>query len=250
VSALQAIAVLAAGVAAGTINAVIGSGTLITFPVLLAIGYSPVTANVTNTVGLVPGAASAAYAYRHDLAGQRGRIARFAPATALGAVAGAVLLLALPAGAFRIIVPILIALALVLVVLQPRIAAAVEHRRRADRPHGGPLVRAGVAATGVYGGYFGAGQGIVLFGMLGSVLPDDLRRVNALRNLLVGTANGVSGVVFLFVADVKPLAAVLVAAGAALGGVVGARIGRRLPPHVLRVVVVVVGIVAIVNVLS
>jgi len=244
-TAPEALLVLGAGFAAGTINAVIGSGTLITFPVLVAVGYAPVVANVSNTLGLVPGAVTAAVGYRRDLAGQRARVLRLAAATTAGAVAGSILLLALPAQAFKVIVPVLIAAALVLVVVQPRISAAVVARRDPRRPHGGLFLRAGVLATGVYGGYFGAGQSILLFDLLAIALPDDLRQVNALRNLLAGTANAVAAVVFLLFAHIAFGAAALIAIGAAVGGVLGARIGRRLSPAALRGLVVVVGLAGI-----
>ncbi len=244
-SAFEVIAIVAAGFGAGTINALIGSGTLITFPVLLAFGYPPVLANVTNNVGLVPGAVSSAWAYRRELAGGLVRLRRYAPATASGAVAGAILLLELPAQSFKAIVPVLIAASLVLVVLQPRITAAVMARRRRERPHGGPLLVAGIFATGIYGGYFGAGQGILLFGLLASSLGGDLREVNAIRAVLAGLANLVAAIVFLFIAEVAWDAAALIAAGAAAGGLAGAGIGRRLPDPWLRTVIVVVGLAAI-----
>lgn len=243
---LEAVFVLLAGVGAGAINAVIGSGTLITFPVLLAVGYPPVTANVTNALGLVPGSATAAYAYRGDLRGHWRRVARYGVAAAAGATAGAVLLLSIPEEAFAVVVPVLIASALVLVVAQPRISAAVQARRGpgAD-PEGGPAVYAGVGATGVYGGYFGAGQGIMLFALLGSLLPDELRRVNAIRNILAGVNNATAAVVFCLVADVRPGPAALIAVGASAGGLLGARLGRLLSETQLRIVVVLVGLAAI-----
>jgi uncharacterized membrane protein YfcA len=244
-TAPEALLVLVAGFAAGTINAVIGSGTLITFPVLLAVGYPPVVANVSNTLGLVPGAVTAAVGYRRELTGHRPRVLRLAAATTIGAVIGSILLLALPAHAFKVIVPALIALAVVLVVFQPRISAAVVARRDPARPRSWLWVRAGVLGTGVYGGYFGAGQGVLLFALLAIALPEDLRHVNALRNLLAGTANAVAAIVFLVLAHIAFAAAGLIAAGAAVGGVVGARIGRRLSPGALRALIVVVGLAAI-----
>ena len=246
---LQAIAVLAAGLAAGTINGVIGSGTLITFPVLLAIGLPPVVANVTNTVGLVPGSATAVYGYRERLRGHWRWALGFAVFSAAGALVGSILLLELPASAFRVIVPVLIGLALVLVAFQPRISAAILARRGAAGPPDGPGLRAGIGLTGVYGGYFGAAQGVLLFALLGTALPEELQRANALRNLLTGTANGTAAIVFILVADVRPLTALLIAIGATAGGLIGARIGQRLSPTALRAVVVVVGLVAIVQVL-
>lgn len=242
---LEAVAVLAAGFAAGTINAISGSGTLITFPVLLAVGYPPVVANVSNNLGLVPGAASAAFAYRGELRGTRPRLLRYAPATIGGAVCGSALLLSLPERAFGTIVPILIAVSLVLVAFGPRISAWVSARREHHRPHGGPLLLGGIFGTGVYGGYFGAGQGILLFGLLASALGGDLREVTAIRAVLAGLANGVAAIVFVIAAHVAYLPALLIAIGSTAGGLFGAGIGRRLPDPALRALVIAVGLVAI-----
>ena len=214
---------------------------------LLAFGYAPVVANVSNNIGLVPGAVSSAWAYRSELEGSRPRLRRFAPATATGAIVGAVLLLTLPASAFQAIVPVLIAISLVLIVFQPRITAWIMARRRIHRPHGGPLLIAGIFGTGVYGGYFGAGQGILLFGLLASSLGGNLRHVNAIRAVLAGIANLVAAIVFLFIADVAWLPAALIAIGSTAGGLIGAGVGRRLPDFWLRATIVVVGIAAIVQ---
>jgi hypothetical protein len=248
-SALDQLAVFGAGIAAGTINVVVGSGTLVTFPVLLALGYVPVVANVSNTVGLVPGAVSGAYGYRRELAGQGRRAARLGTASLLGGVTGAVLLLVLPPAAFKAIVPALIALACVLVVIQPRLTERLRGRRP-TRPHGGLLLALGVYAAGVYGGYFGAAQGVLLIAFLGISLDEDLQRVNAVKNVLVGVVNGVAALLFVVLADVAWLPALLLGAGALVGGQIGARIGRALPAGVLRWVVVAVGIAAIVKLLA
>ncbi len=249
--AAEAILVLLAGLAAGTINAIIGSGTLITFPVLLAAGYPPVVANVTSTVGLVPGSFAAVAGYRDALAGHGRRSLRYAACSFAGSLAGAALLLTLPGDAFATVVPVLIGGALVLIVLQPRIARAVTARRerRGARTTGeaGPLAMLAIVLAGVYGGYFGAGQGIVLFAILATALPDDLQRVNGTRNLLAGVVNAVAALVFVLVADVAFAAAALVAVGATAGGVLGARVGRRLSPRALRAVIVAVGLAAMVE---
>jgi uncharacterized membrane protein YfcA len=245
VSFLESLLVLVAGFGAGTINAIIGSGTLITFPVLLAVGYPPVVANVSNNLGLVPGAASSAVAYRRELKGTRRQLLRYAPATIAGSVLGAALLLSLPADSFKSVVPVLIAISLVLVVAQPRISRWVEERREEARPHGGLLLLLGIFAVGIYGGYFGGGQGILLFALLASSLVQDLRSVNAIRAVLAGFANATAAVIFVFAADVAWLPVVLIAAGSTAGGVFGAGIGRRLPDPVLRAVIVVVGLAAI-----
>jgi uncharacterized membrane protein YfcA len=241
--------VLVAGVFAGGINTVVGSGTLVTFPVLLAIGYPPVVANVSNTVGLVPGSVSGAIGYRKELAGQRARVLRLGVASLLGGITGAVLLLTLPESAFEAIVPVLIAIALVLVVLQPRLSRMVAERRTSARPHGGPLLWTGIYGTGVYGGYFGAAQGIILLALMGIAIPDeDLQRLNALKNVLAAIVNGVAAVVFIAVADVAWAPALILAAGAAAGGQIGAKVGRRLSPALLRGLIVAVGIAAIVQI--
>ena len=240
-----------AGIFAGTINTVVGSGTLVTFPVLLAVGYGPVVANVSNTVGLVPGSVSGAIGYRQELAGQRARIVRLGSASLLGGIAGAVLLLTLPSSAFEAIVPVLIVIALLLVVFQPRLSRALAERRAHTRPHGGPLLWSGIFGTGVYGGYFGAAQGIILLALMGIAIPDeDLQRLNALKNVLAAIVNGVAAVIFIFAADVAWLPAVLLAAGATIGGQLGAKVGKRLSPALLRGVIVVVGVAAIVQLVA
>jgi uncharacterized protein len=248
-SALHVVAILAAGVAAGAINTIVGSGTLITFPVLLGFGYQPVVANVSNTIGLVPGSASGAIGYRRELEGQRGRTLRLSVASVSGGVLGAVLLLTLPASAFKAIVPGFIVIALALIVFQSRIGRALAARRAGRRPpeHPGLLASLGVFATGVYGGYFGAAQGIMLLAILGLALDDALQRINALKVVLAGLVNFVAGVIFVFAAHVAWLPALLIAVGSILGGVLGAHGGRRLPEPVLRAVIVVVGVFAIVR---
>jgi uncharacterized membrane protein YfcA len=243
--------VFVAGIFAGTINTVVGSGTLVTFPVLLAVGYGPVVANVSNTVGLVPGSISGAIGYRQELAGQRTRIVRLGSASLLGGIAGAVLLLTLPSSAFEAIVPVLIVIALLLVVFQPRLSRALAERRTHTRPHGGPLLWSGIFGTGVYGGYFGAAQGIILLALMGIAIPDeDLQRLNALKNVLAAIVNGVAAVIFIFAADVAWLPALLLAAGATIGGQLGAKVGKRLSPVLLRGVIVVVGVAAIVQLVA
>lgn len=246
----QAMAVLLAGVAAGTLNATAGAGTLVSFPTLLAVGYPPVVANVSNTVGLVVGSASAAVGYRRELAGQRSRLLRLSAASAAGALTGGVLLLTLPQAVFRAVVPVLIVAGCVLVVLQPRLTAAMAARRGDAPAHGGAALFAGVYLAGVYGGYFGAAQGVLLIALLGLFLGEGLQRANAAKNVLAGLVNLVAAVLFALVAHVAWVAAGLVAAGSLVGGVLGARVGRRLPDPVLRGVVVVVGVIAVVRLLA
>ncbi|RSS66163.1 sulfite exporter TauE/SafE family protein [Streptomyces sp. WAC06614] len=249
----EALAVLAAGIGAGTINTIVGSGTLITFPVLLAVGLPPVTANVSNTLGLVPGSLSGALGYREELRGQGRRIRALAATTLVGGLAGAILLTTLPSDAFDTIVPVLIALALVLVVTQPLLARKLRERtRRTGRtthPDGGPALHTGMLLASAYGGYFGAAQGVLYLGLMGLFLDEDLQRVNAVKNVLAALVNGIAAVFFLFVADFDWTAVLLIALGSTLGGQIGAKVGRRLPPTALRAVIVVVGIVAIVQLL-
>ena len=245
----EVLAIALAGLAAGTINTVVGSGTLITFPVLLAFGYAPVTANVSNTIGLVPGSLSGAIGYRRELAGQRVRAVRLGVASVLGGITGAVLLLVLPASAFETIVPLFIGLALVLVVLQPHLSRLLARHAADPERRGGILTTLALYATGVYGGYFGAAQGILLLAILGLALAQDLHRTNALKNVLAGLVNGVAGVVFIVVAHVEWGPAAIIACGSVLGAQLGARYGRRLPPAALRGLIVVIGVTAIVRLL-
>ncbi len=259
-TALEVVAVLLAGVGAGTLNAIVGSGTLVSFPVLLAIGLPPVTANISNNIGLVPGSVGGAWGYRRELVGQRRRVLVMGAASLAGGLLGAVLLLVLPAAVFDAVVPVLVVVALVLVVVQPRLTRVVQRRRErrgaAPRPFDAVPPAAPLASfgTGVYGGYFGAAQGILLIGLTGLVLDDDLQRLNALKNVLTGLVNSVATVLFtvLWLLGLAPVAwgaAAVLAVGALAGGLLGGRVGRLLPPAVLRGVIVVVGLVAVVQLL-
>jgi uncharacterized membrane protein YfcA len=243
----EIVAIAFAGMAAGTINAVVGSGTLITFPVLLAFGYAPVTANVSNTIGLVPGAVSGSIGYRRELAGQGRQALRLGAMSVLGGATGAVLLLVLPASAFKAVVPVFIAIALVLTVLQPRLNRRLAVRAERHPGHGGPLTLVAVYITGVYGGYFGAGQGILLLAIFGVMLAQSLHRSNALKNVLVGSVNAVAGVYFIFAAHVVWGPVAIIAVTSVIGGQIGSRYGRRLHPDALRALIVVVGVAAIVD---
>ncbi|KRB73935.1 hypothetical protein ASE01_18195 [Nocardioides sp. Root190] len=269
-SALELLAILLAGVGAGTINAVVGSGTLITFPTLLALGVPAVTANMSNSLGLVPGSVAGAVGYRRELVGQRARIVRLLVFSTSGGVLGAVLLLVLPPGAFEAVVPVLILLGVALVIVQPRLSRYVAERaaRRetesggesgeeasAPRPGAEPAwVLAAAFATGVYGGYFGAAQGVLLMGILGIGIGESLQRLNGVKNVLVAVVNGVAGLIFvvaaelgLFGSDVEIdwLIVLVIGVGAVIGGFLGAAVGRKLPPLALRSIIVVVGLVAV-----
>jgi uncharacterized membrane protein YfcA len=240
-SALDALAIFAAGLAAGTINVIVGSGSLITFPTLLALGYPPVLANVSNNVGLVPGNISATLAYRRELVGQRRRLVRLGSASLLGGLLGAALLLALPGSVFKAAVPLLIALASVLMALQPRLSARLE-RRGARSAIGGWALLLGVFLTGIYGGYFGAAQGVILIALLAIFIDDDLQRLNGTKNALALTVNAAAGVLFIANTHIAWSVAGLIAAGSIIGGQVGGRLGRRLSASVLRWCIVIVGL--------
>jgi uncharacterized membrane protein YfcA len=254
-TAWEMVAVALAGLAAGSINAVVGSGTLVTFPVLLAVGLPPVTATISNSLGLVPGNLTGAIGYRRELRGQRRLLVRLMPASVLGALTGSFLLLHLPASAFEAIVPGLVGLAVVLVAVQPLLQRRLTARRsRAGaagevRLTGGRLAAlfAGAYATGTYGGYFAASQGVLQIGIFGLLLPEPLHRLNAIKNVLTLGVNAVAALTYVVVATdrVDWRAAGLVAGGSLVGGFVGSTLGRRLPAPVLRTAIVVLGLIAI-----
>jgi uncharacterized membrane protein YfcA len=231
VTLAEIVAVAAAGFAAGGVNTIVGSGSLITFPTLLAVGYSPVVANVSNSVGLVPGGVSGAIGYRRELKGQWRRVGWLATGTASGALLGGILLLELPESVFDAVVPVLILLSAVLMALKrtPAAHTATDH-------NGAGL--AASFATGIYGGYFGAAQGIILMSLLRLCYPDDLQRLNGIKIVLTAIANAVSAALFILVADVAWEAVGLIALGSVLGAQVAAKYGRRIPSEGLRWIVV------------
>ncbi|MFM2077536.1 MAG: hypothetical protein RJA49_1426, partial [Actinomycetota bacterium] len=246
------IIILIAGTAAGTINTVVGSGSLITFPTLVALGYPPLLANVSNNIGLVPGSVSGVIGYRRELVGQQDRLRRLVPASLLGGLTGSTLLLLLPSKVFQKVVVVLIAIALVLVIVQPILSKRLA-ARRAEGGHGSRdvtfVLAALVFATGIYGGYFGAAQGIILIAVLSIFLDDDLQRLNASKNVLAMSVNAVASVVFIFSTEVDWKVVGTIAVGSTIGGQIGARVGRRLNPKVLRAAIVVVGLTALVRLL-
>ena len=257
---LEGAIILVAGIAAGIINVVAGAGTLITFPVLLALGVSPITANVSNTVGLVPGSVAGAYGYRRELASQWRPVATMAVFSAVGGIIGGLLLLVLPEGVFAGVVPFLLLLAAALSAMQPRVARFV--RRKATAAPAGPRstltttkthtdtrpltlgLILGVLATGVYGGYFGAAQGVILLALLGILWSTDMHRANGAKNVLAGVANLVSAIIFISSGTVDWRIALLIGVGSATGGWLGARIGRKLSAPVLRTILVLVAVIA------
>jgi uncharacterized protein len=283
----EALAILGAGLASGAVNAVVGSGSLITFPTLLAFGIPPVVANVSNNVGQVPGNVSGAVGYRRELAGQRPRLVRLGVIAAAGSAVGAAALLSLPSSSFQVIVPALILTACALVLVQPWLSARIIARRArragprgrpdaaavvpAGRPPGPPAVAltgerspgpsdqdrerlspplaAGVLASAAYGGYFGAAQGVLVIGLLGTFLDETMQRANGAKNVLVAVVNGVAAIIYLLFAHIDWLAVLLIAVGSAAGGALGARFGRRLPPLALRIFVALIGVVSAVKLL-
>ena len=251
--------IVLAGVGAGAINSLVGSGTLITFPTLVTLGFPPVTATMSNAIGLVAGGVSGTLGYRAELAGQWRRLRWQIPASVTGAMIGAFLLLHLPERVFTRIVPVLLIGALVLVVAGPRIQAFA--RRRAEAAgHAADHVSSarmaalllGTFAVGVYGGYFTAAQGILLIALMGALLPEDIQRMNAAKNLLSLLVNIVAAVAYSIAAfdRVSWTAAGLIAVGSLIGGWLGAHYGRRLSPSALRAVIVVVGLVGLYRLLA
>jgi uncharacterized protein len=248
-----------AGVGAGAINAIVGSGTLITFPTLVALGYPPVTATMSNAVGLVAGGISSTWGYRKELRGQWNRLRWQIPASFVGAILGAWLLLHLPEKVFTAVVPVLLIGALILVVLGPRIQAYA--RRRADdagrslddvSPGRMTALVAGTFAVGIYGGYFTAAQGILLIGVMGVLLPESMQRMNGAKNLLSLVVNVVAAVAYTLVAfdRISWEAAGLIAVGSLIGGWLGARYGRKLSPNALRIAIVIVGLIGLYRLLT
>jgi uncharacterized protein len=253
----EALAIFGVGVAAGAVNAVVGSGSLITFPTLLAFGFPPVVANVSNNVGLVSGNISGAVGYRRELSGQRSRLIRLGPIAAAGSIAGAAALLSLPSSSFKLIVPALILIACVLVLIQPWLSDRIIARRKqrvertgsgeSETERTGPVLGAGVFASAAYGGYFGAAQGVLVIGLLGTFLDESMQRVNGAKNVLVAVVNGTAAIVYILFAHVAWLVVLLIAVGSTIGGLLGARFGRKLPPVALRIFIVVIGVISAVK---
>lgn len=257
-SVAQMLLIAFAGVGAGAINSLVGSGTLITFPTLVALGFPPVTATMSNAVGVVGGGVSGTWGYRAELRGQWHRLRWQIPASVTGALIGSFLLLHLPERVFIQIVPVLMILALILVIAGPRIQEYARRRAEAagrSAEHVPPLrmaaLVAGTFAVGVYGGYFTAAQGILLMGVMGALLPEDMQRMNAAKNLLSLLVNIVAAISYTLVAfdRISWLAAGLIAVGSLAGGWLGSRYGRRLSPNALRAVIVVVGLIGLVRLL-
>lgn len=255
----QALLIAIAGVGAGAINAVVGSGTLITFPTLVAMAYPPVTSTMSNAVGLVAGNVSGTWGYRRELSGQWNRLRWQIPASVLGAVVGAWLLLHLSEKVFARVVPVLLIAALILVVTGPRIQSWARQRAEGDgrsadevSPRRMAALVASTFAVGIYGGYFTAAQGILLVGAMGALLPESVQRMNAAKNLLTLLVNVVAALAYTLVAfhRISWEPAGLIAVGSLLGGWLGAHYGRRLSPNALRAAIVVVGLIGLYRLLA
>ena len=249
-TAIEGLLIVAAALGAGVMNAVVGAGTLVTFPTLLLLGYPPVLANVTSTVGLFPGSFMASIGYRATLKGRGPVVRRLLVAAVIGGLSGGALLVLLPQREFDTVVPWLLVLAALLAALQPRISAAIAVRRAARGPHDrdrapvGPGVFLLVALTGVYGGYFGAAQGVMLLVVLGLALGGPINELNGVKNILGGTVNLVAALLFIAISEVDWAVAGLIAVGATIGGGLGGRYGRRLSSSVLRVLLVSIAMIA------
>ena len=238
-SPLTVTIVAVAGFFAGAINTIVGSGSLLTFPLLVALGYAPLVANVSNTVGLLFGSVSGAHGYRRELVDQRDRIVSLGITAAFGGTIGAVLLLRLPGSVFNRVVPALVLLAVVLVVIQPRLA--LHMASDVPRGHHRWVLHTLIFATCVYGGYFGAAQSVILIAVLGTFFADTLQRINGLKNVIASVVAGVAAVIFVASAAVAWEPAAIIALSSIIGGQLGATLGRRIPPHILRGVIVVAG---------
>ncbi len=244
----EQLAIVAAGLGAGVLTSTVGVASLLSFPVLVAVGLPPVVANASNTVGMTPAGISGSFGYRRELKEHPKVTAAGVATCMIGSIAGATLLLALPPGVFEAVVPWLILFTCVLVGAQPRISSWLRRREGADsaeqRTTMSPITTFFAVLTGVYGGYFGAGSGVMMLAVLGLGLDIELRITNALKTLAVLAANVVAAVIFIFAADLNWAAVGLLAVGSVVGGYVGAHIGRRLPPALFRSLIVLFGVTA------
>jgi uncharacterized membrane protein YfcA len=229
---------LGVGILAGIVSTVVSLASIVSYPALLALGIPPLSANVTNTVALLFTAVGATAGSQRELVGQRERVLRIGVLTALGGATGATLLLLTPSGTFELVAPVLIAAASLVLLVQPRIAAAIAH---VGGEHSVPL-RFAVFAVAIYTGYFGAAGGILMLAVLGAMLELPLIRVNAVKNVVSGLSNGVAAVGFAAFGPVRWGAVLPLAAGFLTGGWIGPSLVRRLPGEALRVVAVVCGV--------
>ena len=248
-SVSHALFIALGGVGAGIFNGVAGGGSLISFPILLAVGYPALTANITNTVGIWPGYVATAAGFRREIGDQRHRLLRLTPVALAGSVAGALLLLTTSPGTFDRVVPWLVLGASALFAVQPLLRRALD--RGVAHPRARPvLLVAGVFAASVYGGYFGAAMGVMFLAVLGLALPVSLAHTSGLRAVLSMIVNGIAAVVFLLHGGLAWEAVGLLALGSLIGGFLGARLALSLPAPALRVVVVVIGVGTAVKLLA
>ncbi|MHA7240364.1 sulfite exporter TauE/SafE family protein [Arthrobacter sp. TMS1-12-1] len=253
---LEIAVILLAGFWAGMINVVVGSGTLVTFPTLLLFGYPPIVANISNNIGLVGGGLSGSWGYRREIATNKRLLLRLLPLSAVGGLIGALLLLVLPPEAFRAIVPVLIIIGLAMVALAPRVQRAAAAKALEAAPDAAPsrrrslLLLTGIGVLGIYGGYFGAAQGILIVGLMSMVTIESLQRINAIKNVLTTAVNGVAAATFMIFGreSIDWTVVLVIAVGATLGGLLGARVGRRLSPVALRATILVIGGVALIRI--
>lgn len=239
----------AAGASAGAVNAVAGGGSLITFSSLLALGYAPLTANVTNSVGVLPGYLGGAVGYAPELRGQGHRVRTLAVTAAVGAAAGAAVLIVTPASAFERAAPLLILASCTLLALQPRLTRSIPERRGGRGRHA--VLHVGQFAAAVYGGYFAAGFGVFLLAVLGLVLPEEsLQRLNALKGVLSLVIGAVAALTYAIFGPVAWSAAVVMAVASGIGGYAGVSAARRLPAGALRWGIVVLGAVVAIALLT
>jgi len=245
-SLFNEILIFLAAVAAGFINAMAGGGTLVTFPVLLAIGISPIVANVTNTVALVPGTIGGMWSQRKDFKSQYQRLVKLLPVAIVGGVAGGLLILNTSESAFRSLIPYLILVATLLLAAQIQIKNWVIARiGHAHSEHHNPLVMLSlVFMSAVYGGYFGAGMGVILMAVLGYVTDDSMTRLNFLKQALAFAINLAAAIYFAFSGKVDWMIASIMVFGSISGGLIGGRLAGKMKPELLRWIVVAAGLIA------
>lgn len=246
---LAAVLIFGAGFVSGILNSIAGAGSIVTFPTLIALGYPPIVANVSNAIGIVPASITGAYGYRRELRGHWRSVLAMTGWSAVGGAVGAALLLVLSPEIFEAIVPILLVAAAVLAAVQPRVARFVQRNSLGSdgaletRPVTSGVI-IGVFLTGIYGGYFGAAQGVILIALLGVLWSPHLNRAVGAKNVLAGTANLISAVIFCFSGMADWWVVLIIGISSGIGGMVGSRIGRSIPAGYLRIGLVVVSLVA------
>jgi uncharacterized protein len=244
------VVLILAGLGAGIVNGVAGGGSLISFPILLALGYPALTANITNTVGIWPGYIGGAAGFRHEIGDQTDLLRRLTPIAVVGSIAGAILLLTTSSADFKKLAPWLVLGASLLFAVQPllkRALAGSAHAPPRTRPL---LLGGGLLLASVYGGYFGAGLGVMLLAILGLALPDSIIRTSGLRTALSILVNGVAAAVFIIHGGLAWKAVGLLAIGSLVGGWIGARVALSISANTLRIVVIAVGLATFVKLLA